>query len=124
MAVIGSFALAGFFFWLGGPVAALGLWLLGLVGLLASPLWHAVEKVVGGVAFVAGPAAVLGLWVGYVAHWGWFRNVVDPRPPRLAELATTGLVIAGLVVVSAWLLSRGSARARDRASARATDRRR
>jgi len=122
MAMVGSFALAGLFFWLGGPVAAVGLWLLGLVGLLASPLWHAVEKVVGGVAFVAGPAAVLGLWVGYVARWGWFRNgVVDPRPPRLAELAMTGIVIAGLVVVSAWLLSRGSARARDRGRFRAAD---
>ena len=124
MAVIGSFALAGLFFWLGGPVAALGLWLLGLVGLLASPLWHAVEKIVGCAALVAGPAVVLGLWVGYVARWGWFGNLVDPRPPRLIYLATTGIVIAGLVFVSAWLLSRGSSRVRDRASTRAAGRRR
>lgn len=133
MAVIGSFALAGLFFWLGGPVVALALWLLGLVGLFASPLWQTFEKLVGGVAFIAGPGVVLGLWLSYVPDWAWFRDTIGPRQldimlprgygswPRLVEFATAGIVIATLAVVSAWLLSRGSARARSRGSSRAAD---
>ncbi|HEX6336980.1 MAG TPA: hypothetical protein VFZ85_08505 [Jiangellaceae bacterium] len=123
MAVIGSFVLAGFFVWLGGPVLAFAAWLVGLVGLLASPLWHAVEKLFGVVVFVAGPAIVGGLVLGYVPGRGLFRDNAGPRVtdswfggygawPHLFELATAGIVVVLLAAVGAWLLARGSARAR------------
>jgi hypothetical protein len=81
------------------------------------------------VAFIAGPGAVLGLAIGYVRGWGVFRDTIGWRPvdvmpwgygarPRLIEFATVGIVIVVLVVVSAWLLARGTARARRSASAR------
>lgn len=123
MAVIGSFVLAGFFVWLGGPVVAFAAWLFGLVGLLASPLWHAFEKLLGVVAFVVGPAMVGGLVLGFVPGRGGFRDFVGPRAmdswfggygpwPRLFELATVGIVVVLLAAVGAWLLARGSARTR------------
>lgn len=127
-AVIGSFVLAGLFLWLGGPVVAFAAWLVGLVGLLASPLWHAFEKLFGVVAFVVGPAIVGGLVLGYVPGRGFFRDNVGPRVmdsgfggygpwPRLFELATAGIVVVLLSAVGAWLLARGSARARGPAPA-------
>jgi len=87
------------------------------------------EKLVGAVAFIAGLGAVLGLGIGYVRGWGVFRDTIGWRPvdvmpwgygarPRLIEFATVGIVIVVLVVVSAWLLARGTARARRSASAR------
>lgn len=129
MAVIGSFVFAGLFVWLGGPIVALAAWLFGLVGLLASPLWHAFEKFVGGVAFVVGPGIVVGLTIGYFPRWALFREDIGPRAidswfsrgygswPRFFELATAGIVGVMLVAVSAWLLARGSARARSSAHA-------
>ena len=122
MAVIGSFVLAGFFVWLGGPVVAFAAWVFGLVGLLASPLWHAVEKLFGVMAFVVGPAIVGGLVFGYIPGRGLFRDNVGPRAmdwfggygawPHLFELATAGIVVVLLVAVGAWLLARGSSRVR------------
>jgi hypothetical protein len=129
MAVIGSFVFAGLFVWLGGPIVAMAAWLFGLVGLLASPLWHVFEKLVGGVAFVVGPGIVVGLTIGYFPRWALFREDIGPRAidswfsrgygpwPRFFELATAGIVVAILVAVSAWLLARGSARARSSAHA-------
>jgi uncharacterized membrane protein len=129
IAVIGSFVLAGLFFWLGGPILALATWLLGLVGLLASPLWQSYEKFVGAVAFVAGPVVVFGLFLGYVPDRGLFRDVAGFRTfdrlmgptfdgsHPLLSLFVAGASVLGLVVVSAWLLARGSARARSASGA-------
>jgi hypothetical protein len=124
MAVIGSFVLAGFFLWLGGPIVALAAWLFGLVALLASPLWHAFEKLVGVAAFVVGPGIVGGLVLGYFPRWGLLRESPGSRAvdswfprygawPRLFELATAAIVVVMLAAVSAWLLARGSSRVRD-----------
>jgi hypothetical protein len=93
------------------------------VALLASPLWHAFEKLVGVAAFVVGPGIVGGLVLGYFPRSGLLRENIGPRAidswfrgygawPRLFELATVGIVVVLLAAVSAWLLARGSARAR------------
>ena len=128
VAMVGSFALAGVLVWLGGrlSVVALTLWLVGLVVLFAAPLWRTTEKVVGGLAFVIGPSVIIGLGLGYAAGRGVFYEF-GQRPielmmqrgyatwPRLVEFGISAFVVVALIAPGAWLLARGSARARDSA---------
>jgi hypothetical protein len=132
LAMVGSFALAGALVWLGGRlgVVALTLWLVGLVILFAAPLWRTTEKVVGGLAFVIGPSVIVGLGLGYAPGAGVLYEfgsrpieLMLPRGyapwPRLVEFGTSAFVVVALVAAGAWLLARGSARAREAARRRA-----
>jgi hypothetical protein len=130
MAMVGSFALAGALVWLGGRlgVVALTLWLVGLVILFAAPLWRTTEKVIGGLAFVIGTSVIVGLGLGYAPGAGVLYELgsrpieLMPRGlapwPRLVEFGAGAFVVVALVAAGAWLLARGSARARDAARRR------
>jgi uncharacterized membrane protein len=127
LAMIGSFALAGLLVFANNriTVVALGLWLLGLTTLVASPLWRATEKIVGVAAFIFVPAvaAVLFGWP-YVRWSGIASDVLGPAPMErllpptfgfhssLDGLLIVGVGLTTLGLVGAWLVHRGSVRSR------------
>lgn len=126
MVVVGSFVSAILLFWLfpRGLVALPAiLWLLGLVLLWASPLWRPLEKTVGTTVFAAGPAVFGGLGI-VLGLWGRMRGPISSYLPELGVeprrwLDPAGfvggwlvlaMVLAAVVVTSAWLLRRGASR--------------
>jgi hypothetical protein len=126
LAMIGSFAFAGLLVFAYGriTVLALGLWLLGLTVLVASPLWRTFEKIAGGAAFIFVPATAVVIGWPYVRWSGFATDVLGPAPLERFLHPTfyfwsslDGLLIAGiglitLGIVGAWLVHRGSVRAR------------
>ena len=108
-------------YWAVGLAAAL--WLLGLVVLLASPLWRTVERVVGTAAFTIGPAMLVTLGLGWRPSAGLVGDHLYRGPVGRSWFELSGrfgvfvelvgfFVLAGMAAVGIWLLRRGSVRAR------------
>jgi len=124
-ATVIAFAVAGVFFWAGGPgvwLLAAAAWLAGLVTLLASPLWSGYENLIGTAVFGGGPVlaagagtlmlgwrhrpSMLGAWLPGLDWWRF--GPLD----RLVALFLVAIPLVIAVGTAIWLLRRGSARAR------------
>jgi hypothetical protein len=124
-ATILAFPVAALLLWVGGPgvaAPAAAMWMVGVVVLLASPLWSGVEKFVGATVLVGLPAALV-LVRAWAYMWGFGVGLpLFQRGPGFARdignfsyyggaWLVAGLVLAIFVAAGAWLLARGSARA-------------
>lgn len=123
-ATILAFPVAALLLWAGGPAAAApaaAIWILGLVVLLASPLWSGVEKFVGAAVLIGLPT-VLVVVLGSAYVWGYGGGPVFQQGRGFVgdigslsyygeSWLVAGLVLAVFVAIGALLLARGSARA-------------